>query len=91
MDAWTPALDAYREAVAAGAGLPEAAAAAAGGAERGALDTEPLQARKGRASYLGPRSIGHQDPGARSTALLFQALAETTAARAAEKQTRTPA
>ncbi|MFD4910239.1 dihydroxyacetone kinase subunit DhaL [Kitasatospora purpeofusca] len=85
VDAWTPALDAYREAVAAGAGLPEAAAAAAGGAERGALDTEPLQARKGRASYLGPRSIGHQDPGARSTALLFQALAETTAARAAEK------
>ncbi|WP_327074269.1 dihydroxyacetone kinase subunit DhaL [Kitasatospora purpeofusca] len=85
VDAWTPALDAYREAVAAGAGLPEAAAAAAGGAERGALDTVPLQARKGRASYLGPRSVGHQDPGARSTALLFQALAETTATRAAEE------
>ncbi|MFB8242136.1 dihydroxyacetone kinase subunit DhaL [Kitasatospora purpeofusca] len=84
VDAWTPALDAYREAVAAGAGLPEAAAAAAGGAERGARDTEPLQARKGRASYLGPRSIGHRDPGAASTALLFRALADTTAARAAE-------
>ncbi|KOV38946.1 dihydroxyacetone kinase [Streptomyces sp. XY431] len=83
VDAWTPALDAYREAVAAGAGLPEAAAAAAGGAERGALDTVPLQARKGRASYLGPRSIGHQDPGAASTALLFRALADTTAARTA--------
>ncbi|MFD7416770.1 dihydroxyacetone kinase subunit DhaL [Kitasatospora purpeofusca] len=85
VDAWTPALDAYREAVAAGAGLPEAAAAAAAGAERGALDTVPLQARKGRASYLGPRSVGHQDPGARSTVLLFRALAGTTAARAAEK------
>ncbi|MFE6750467.1 dihydroxyacetone kinase subunit DhaL [Kitasatospora purpeofusca] len=79
VDAWTPALDAYRAAVAAGAGLPEAAAAAAGGAERGARDTEPLQARKGRASYLGPRSVGHRDPGAASTALLFRALAEVTA------------
>ncbi|MDY0816124.1 dihydroxyacetone kinase subunit DhaL [Kitasatospora purpeofusca] len=85
VDAWTPALDAYREAVAAGAGLPEATAAAAGGAERGALDTVPLQARKGRASYLGPRSVGHQDPGAASTALLFRALAEATAARAAAR------
>jgi dihydroxyacetone kinase-like protein len=36
--------------------------------------TIPMQARKGRASYLGPRSIGHQDPGATSTALLFRAL-----------------
>ncbi|WP_405006481.1 dihydroxyacetone kinase subunit DhaL [Kitasatospora purpeofusca] len=85
VDAWTPALDAYREAVAAGAGLPEATAAAAGGAERGALDTVPLEARKGRASYLGPRSVGHQDPGATSTALLFRALAEATAAREAAR------
>jgi dihydroxyacetone kinase len=36
--------------------------------------TIPLQARKGRASYLGPRSVGHQDPGATSTALMFAAL-----------------
>ncbi|MFC5667607.1 dihydroxyacetone kinase subunit DhaL [Kitasatospora misakiensis] len=79
VDAWTPALDAYREAVAGGAGLPAAAEAAAAGAERGARDTVPLQARKGRASYLGPRSIGHQDPGATSTALLFRALAEAAA------------
>ncbi|MEE1825771.1 dihydroxyacetone kinase subunit DhaL [Streptomyces sp. BE20] len=76
VDAWTPALAAYRDAVAGGAGLPEAAAAAAEGAERGALGTVPLQARKGRASYLGPRSVGHQDPGATSTALVFRALAE---------------
>ncbi|MEU8758918.1 dihydroxyacetone kinase subunit DhaL [Streptomyces sp. NPDC048659] len=45
-------------------------------AEAGALATVPLQARKGRASYLGERSIGHQDPGATSAALLITALAE---------------
>ncbi|MFF2523236.1 dihydroxyacetone kinase subunit DhaL [Streptomyces liangshanensis] len=52
----------------------------AGGAEAaraGALATVPLQARKGRASYLGERSVGHQDPGATSAALLLAALAET--------------
>ncbi|MFC8226241.1 dihydroxyacetone kinase subunit DhaL [Streptomyces sp. NPDC057287] len=46
----------------------------------GALETVPLQARKGRASYLGERSIGHQDPGAASSALLVGALAETAGA-----------
>ncbi|NED80287.1 DAK2 domain-containing protein, partial [Streptomyces sp. SID11233] len=46
-------------------------------ARAGALATVPLRARKGRASYLGERSIGHQDPGATSSALLFDALAET--------------
>ncbi|CAK7283092.1 dihydroxyacetone kinase subunit DhaL [Streptomyces sp. RM1] len=46
-------------------------------AEKGAEDTVPLLARKGRASYLGERSIGHQDPGATSSALLIAALAET--------------
>ncbi|MFE3886141.1 dihydroxyacetone kinase subunit DhaL [Streptomyces lydicus] len=51
----------------------DAAAEAAG---QGALATVPMQARKGRASYLGERSIGHQDPGAASSALLFAALAE---------------
>ncbi|MCK7624825.1 dihydroxyacetone kinase subunit DhaL [Streptomyces sp. RS10V-4] len=50
--------------------------AAAGAAEQGARDTVPMLARKGRASYLGERSIGHQDPGATSSALLFAALAE---------------
>ncbi|AJE80697.1 hypothetical protein SLNWT_0321 [Streptomyces albus] len=50
-------------------------------AEQGAVDTTPLQARKGRASYVGERSIGHQDPGATSSALLFAALAETAAGR----------
>lgn len=50
--------------------------AAATAAEKGAVATVPLQAKKGRASYLGERSIGHQDPGATSSALLFAALAE---------------
>lgn len=50
--------------------------AAATASEEGALATVPLQAKKGRASYLGERSIGHQDPGATSSALLFAALAE---------------
>ncbi|MGW6206869.1 dihydroxyacetone kinase subunit DhaL [Streptomyces sp. NPDC055089] len=54
--------------------------AAADASRAGALATVPLQARKGRASYLGERSIGHQDPGATSAALLIAALAETAAA-----------
>ncbi|WP_371519084.1 dihydroxyacetone kinase subunit DhaL [Kitasatospora sp. NBC_01300] len=80
VDAYTPAVAAFRAAAGAGATLPEAASAAADAADQGARDTVPLQARKGRASYLGERSIGHQDPGATSTALLFRALADVTAA-----------
>ncbi|MFG3225582.1 dihydroxyacetone kinase subunit DhaL [Kitasatospora sp. NPDC048194] len=79
VDAWTPAVAAFRHAAATGADLPAAAAAAAEAAEQGARDTVPLRARKGRASYLGERTIGHQDPGATSTALIFRALAEATA------------
>ncbi|MFI6279244.1 dihydroxyacetone kinase subunit DhaL [Streptomyces sp. NPDC050988] len=67
IDALVPAVDA----------LGESFAAARAAAEEGALSTTPLQARKGRASYLGERSIGHQDPGATSSALLIAALAET--------------
>ncbi|MFF2144959.1 dihydroxyacetone kinase subunit DhaL [Kitasatospora sp. NPDC058190] len=78
VDAWTPAVAAFRHAAATGAALPAAAAAAAEAADRGARDTVPLPARKGRASYLGERSIGHQDPGATSTALLFRTLADVT-------------
>ncbi|MER8185390.1 dihydroxyacetone kinase subunit DhaL [Kitasatospora sp. NPDC094015] len=77
VDALAPAAEAFR--AAADRGLPAAAEAAARAAEQGARDTVPLQARKGRASYLGPRSTGHQDPGATSTALILRALAETTA------------
>jgi dihydroxyacetone kinase-like protein len=81
IDAYAPALAAFRERAEAGADFGAAAAAAADAAEDGMRATTPLQARKGRASYLGPRSIGHQDPGATSTALIFRALAETVAAR----------
>ncbi|MFI9320042.1 dihydroxyacetone kinase subunit DhaL [Kitasatospora aureofaciens] len=81
VDAWTPAVAALRAAAATGATLPEAAAAAADAAEQGARDTVPLRARKGRASYLGERSTGHQDPGATSTALLFRTLADVTGNR----------
>ena len=63
IDALLPAVDAMRAAVADGAALDAAVGAGAAAAEEGARATTPLQARKGRASYLGERSIGHQDPG----------------------------
>jgi dihydroxyacetone kinase-like protein len=72
-DALAPACDAYDGAVADGAGLAAALAAAAQAADAGRDATIPLLARKGRASYLGERSVGHQDPGATSTALLIGA------------------
>jgi dihydroxyacetone kinase-like protein len=76
VDALTPAVDAFDAALAGDGDLGSAARSAAQAAERGAEATIELQALKGRASYLGPRSVGHQDPGATSTVLLFQALAE---------------
>ncbi|MGV4981020.1 dihydroxyacetone kinase subunit DhaL [Streptomyces sp. NPDC001709] len=82
IDAYAPALAAFQQQADAGADLAAAAEAAADAAEEGMRATTPMQARKGRASYLGARSIGHQDPGATSTALVFRALAETLAARA---------
>jgi dihydroxyacetone kinase-like protein len=78
LDALVPALAALR-ATPAAATLPEAVARAAHAAEVGALATVPLVARKGRASYLGERSIGHEDPGAASSALLVRCLAEAVA------------
>jgi dihydroxyacetone kinase phosphoprotein-dependent L subunit len=74
VDALTPAVAAYEASSA--EGLAAAARAALDAAEKGAEATVPLQARKGRASYLGPRSVGHLDPGAASTVLLFRALAD---------------
>lgn len=74
VDALAPAVAAYE--AAAGEGLAAATRAALDAAEKGAESTVPLQARKGRASYLGPRSVGHLDPGAASTVLLFRALAD---------------
>lgn len=77
VDALLPALDALKAAVAEGQGAADALAAAVAAAEQGMKDTIPLQARKGRASYLGERSIGHQDPGATSSYLILNALLET--------------
>ena len=77
VDALLPALDALKAAVADGQGTTDALAAAVAAAEQGMKDTIPLQARKGRASYLGERSIGHQDPGATSSYLILNALLET--------------
>ncbi len=73
VDALLPAVAALREAEADGAALDDALRRSADAAEEGMRATIPLEARKGRASYLGPRSAGHQDPGATSTHLLLSA------------------
>ena len=77
VDALLPAMDSLRSGLAAGASLAGALAAAAEAAKAGMAATVAMQAAKGRASYLGPRSIGHQDPGATSAWMLVQAAAET--------------
>ncbi|WUH95062.1 dihydroxyacetone kinase subunit DhaL [Streptomyces sp. NBC_00433] len=77
LDALLPALDALTGALDAGGGAVDAFTAASAAADEGAKATTPLRARKGRASYLGERSVGHQDPGATSSALLIEALADT--------------
>jgi dihydroxyacetone kinase-like protein len=77
IDALQPAIKALRQDLENGSSLPEAMAKALEASQYGAKSTIPLVAKKGRASYLGERSANHQDPGATSTALLFQALAET--------------
>jgi phosphoenolpyruvate---glycerone phosphotransferase subunit DhaL len=74
VDALSPALGAYELELRMGGSLETAVKGAREAAAEGMRATIPLQARKGRASYLGPRSVGHQDPGATSTALMFVAL-----------------
>ncbi|SNR24327.1 dihydroxyacetone kinase subunit DhaL [Blastococcus mobilis] len=81
LDALSPACDALDEALAQGRPLDEALRAAAEAAARGRDATVPMVARKGRASYLGERSAGHQDPGATSAALLVEAAATALAGR----------
>lgn len=73
VDAWTPALEAARVAAESGSDPAAVLEAAATAAEAGAAATEPMRATKGRASYLGERSIGHLDPGAVSTSLILRA------------------
>ncbi len=80
LDALLPAMDAYDAAVASGASLADAVSTAASAAEAGRDATEPLVARKGRASYLGERSAGHIDPGSASSALMLRTLADELAA-----------
>ena len=82
VDALEPAVETLRSRVESGASPEDAAADAAEAAEKGMRATIPLQARKGRASYLGERSVGHQDPGATSTALILRALQKAVAASA---------
>jgi dihydroxyacetone kinase-like protein len=79
VDALMPAAAAYRDRLESGDGVADALAAAADAADEGARATVPMQARRGRASYLGERSIGHQDPGATSAALIVRALQRTVA------------
>lgn len=77
LDAWSPALAALQANLADGGDTVAGLRAAVAAAEQGMAATIPLQARKGRASYLGERSIGHQDPGATSSYLMLKALLET--------------
>jgi dihydroxyacetone kinase-like protein len=76
VDALLPAVEELRAAQAGGDGLAEALRRSADAARDGMLATIPMQARKGRASYLGPRSVDHQDPGATSSELLLRSAAE---------------
>jgi len=80
VDALAPAVRALRERLERGETIAAALAAAREASEEGMRATVPLQASKGRASYLGERSIGHQDPGATSTALILGALAQSVSA-----------
>jgi dihydroxyacetone kinase-like protein len=79
VDALTPALAAAKQALAEDASLAEITARAAAAAEEGMKATIPMLAKKGRASYLGERSIGHQDPGSTSSWLILRSLAEVCA------------
>ena len=76
-DTWAPALEALKAALDESDDLVAAMRSAVDAGEQGMKDTIPLQARKGRASYLGERSIGHQDPGATSSYLILNALLES--------------
>jgi dihydroxyacetone kinase-like protein len=77
LDALAPASEAFKQAVENGADTAEALRQSVAAAEQGMKDTIPMLAKKGRASYLGERSVGHQDPGATSSYLILNALLET--------------
>lgn len=77
LDALSPAADAFKQAVANGMSTQKALQQAVAAAEEGMKNTIPLVAKKGRASYLGDRSVNHQDPGATSAYLILQTLLKT--------------
>lgn len=79
VDSLNPALETFKTVATNAGSFPDALRASAEAAEQGMLATSPLLARKGRASYLGERSVGHQDPGATSSHLLLRAAADTLA------------
>jgi len=83
VDVLAPATAAFSKAVGEGATAPVAMAALTDAADAGDRDTIEMQARKGRASYLGPRSVGHEDPGAASSALILHALRDVSARQSA--------
>ena len=80
VDSLAPAVRTLKDRLASGDPLSTALGAALEAGEAGMRATVPMQAAKGRASYLGERSIGHQDPGATSTALILGALAQSVSA-----------
>ncbi|MGK7877465.1 MAG: dihydroxyacetone kinase subunit DhaL [Xenococcaceae cyanobacterium] len=77
VDALSPAVDAFKQTISKGNSTVEAMQQAVAAAEEGMKKTIPLVAKKGRASYLGKRSAGHQDPGATSSYLILKTLLET--------------
>lgn len=77
IDALSPGVAAFQQSVVGGKSALEAMQQAVTAAEQGMKDTTPMLARKGRASYLGERSIGHQDPGATSSYLMLKSLLAT--------------
>ncbi len=85
VDALTPAVEALRKALADGKDLVEALHSMTDAAHKGMKDTIPMLAKKGRASYLGERSIGHQDPGATSSYLILKTLMEVIESRHASQ------
>jgi len=84
LDAMFPAVRAMQEAAGTGGSLPEVFAAGVEAAENGVVYTKTIQANKGRASYLGSRSIGHQDPGATTIMLMLQAMHKVAVEREVE-------
>ena len=74
IDALEPAVEAFRKSAEDGASVKEALNSAVSAAEKGAEETIPMIAKKGRASYMGERSKGHKDPGAASTVMILTAL-----------------